>query len=490
MRTERRTALSARTPIALLLTISALLLVVSTVWAHGGLKSSKPGAGAHLEVVPSELRLDFSEHPALAMTSLRLIGPDSEAVSLGALKHASDSPFAVVAAIEGPLVAGTYRVMWQMAGADGHPTRGSFRFTIAPGAAGLLTPVTSTPAAAQPIVAAHHDPVAMPTGADFGVESPAYVAIRWLQFIGLLIAIGAVAFHEVVLWSLRRKRQGSSPLLEDAGRGAARMGVGATSLLALTLVARLLGQSYALHGRQSLFDGASMFPVVTQTTWGLGWILQLVGVLIAFAGFHWARATRRGWGLASIGVVLLAFSPALSGHASSAPQLTTLAILADGVHVMSVSGWLGSLALVLLAGIPAAQRLPQGERGPAVAELVNAFSPTALMFAAAAAATGSFAAWLHVGAFASFWHTDYGRLLLLKLGILSVVAATGAYNWLRVRPALGDDQGTRRVRRSATVELSVAVLVLLVTAILVATPTAMDERAMAPTITAPPVAGP
>ena len=74
----------------------------------------------------------------------------------------------------------------------------------------------------------------------------------------------------------------------------------------------------------------------------------------------------------------------------------------------------------------------------------------------------------------ALWQSEYGRTLLLKLGILSVVAGTGAYNWLRVKPALGSIEGAVRIRRSATLELAVGVLVLVVTAVLVATPTPMD----------------
>ena len=129
-------------------------------------------------------------------------------------------------------------------------------------------------------------------------------------------------------------------------------------------------------------------------------------------------------------------------------------------------------------GIPVALRLAERERGPAVAELVNAFSPTALLFAGTIVTTGVFAAWLHLGAVRALWETTYGKTLLVKLAVLSVVAATGAYNWLRVRPALGDAEGARRVRRSAAVELAVGLVVLAVTAVLVATPTAVDLAAI------------
>ena len=154
-----------------------------------------------------------------------------------------------------------------------------------------------------------------------------------------------------------------------------------------------------------------------------------------------------------------------------------MAVLADGAHVIGAGGWLGSLLVVLLAGIPASMQLAKHERGQAIAELFNSFSPTALMFAGLAAVTGAIAAWMHLGSVSTLWQTVYGRTLLLKLGVLSLVAGTGAYNWLRLKPMLGNEEVGQRIRRSATLEISVGAIVLLITAVLVATPTPMDMRA-------------
>jgi copper transport protein len=155
-----------------------------------------------------------------------------------------------------------------------------------------------------------------------------------------------------------------------------------------------------------------------------------------------------------------------------------LAVVSDGFHVLGVGGWLGSLLVTIGVGVPAALTLREGQRGEAVADLINAYSPTALAFAALVAATGVVAGWIHVGSVAALWQSTYGRTLLVKLAILFVVAGTGAYNWLRVRPALGDVEGARRVRRSGSVELAAGAVVLIITAILVATPTPMDSTAM------------
>ena len=79
-------------------------------------------------------------------------------------------------------------------------------------------------------------------------------------------------------------------------------------------------------------------------------------------------------------------------------------------------------------------------------------------------------AWRHLGGLLPLWQSGYGRTLLLKLGFLSIVLAAGVYNWRRVRPALGEPHATVRLRRSSLVELTAALLVVVVTAVLVASP--------------------
>jgi putative copper export protein len=59
---------------------------------------------------------------------------------------------------------------------------------------------------------------------------------------------------------------------------------------------------------------------------------------------------------------------------------------------------------------------------------------------------------------------------LIKLAFVAIVVVMGAINWRRLLPSLGDDQSARRITRTAGTELTFAVLVLAVTAVLVSTP--------------------
>jgi putative copper export protein/methionine-rich copper-binding protein CopC len=463
---------------------AALLLSAGAVFAHGVLQSSSPANGAHLTAAPRELRLTFSEAPELGIARIQLTGPDGQPVALGALGATGDRRMTLVAPIIGPLAEGPQTVAWQVAGADGHPVRGTFRFVISPGATGLGLAAGPTPAtvpAPGDSSSAHHNPVSMPLSAtEFDAESAGYVAVRWLLYASLLVVIGAVAFKTVVL-SLLRGRKGVDPAqVEESSRRAARVGFAGACLLLAAVLARLIAQSIALHGSRGATDLELVGSMIAATTWGRAWLVQALAAVVALIGFRFARQiagpslTRAGWTVAALAALTLAFTPALASHAAASPRLRTLAIISDGLHVLGASGWLGSLLVLLVAGIPAALSLAADRRGAAVADLVNAFSPTALVFAGLVGATGVFAAWLHIGSIQGLWQSAYGELVLIKLGVLSLVALTGAYNWLRVRPALGGIDGADRIRRSATVEVAIATFVLVVTAILVATPTPMD----------------
>lgn len=459
-----------------ILAVAATLLIVGQLWAHGALKSSTPAAGAHLDRVPREIRLTFTELPERAFTRIALEF-NGKAVSVGDLTIAVDSPRVAFVAINEVLAPGTYTVRWQFGGKDGHPVRDSFKFVVAPGAvADSGTMPADTTVATAPTQAAHHSPTSIPERADseaFDAGSPLFAVVRWFTFIAVFGIVGGAAFRYAVAGRMSRHGDAAGlAVIEPALSRAADIIVIAAVLLLIAGIVRLYAQSVAMHGPRDALDGGIVGSMITMTLWGRAWLLQMAAAVLAGAASLAIRKGRFGaWGAVASAALLVAVSLALSGHAPGSPRLSTLAIGADVLHVIGAAGWLGSLFFVIAAGITAAHRLPAELRAPAVAELVNAFSPAALVFAALAASTGVFAAWLHLQRLGELWSSDYGRTLLIKLAVLSVVGLTGAYNWLRVRPALGDESGTRRIRRSATVEVAVAAVVLAITAVLVATAT-------------------
>lgn len=320
----------------------------------------------------------------------------------------------------------------------------------------------------------------------FGVESPAFVAIRAVLSACTIGLLGALTLR----WSVVGRYAGPDAAAVRAAvderlpRWIDRLGLAA---VAATL-ARLVAQHAAVFGSEQALSRESLATLLFRSGWGRSWWLAIIAAVVV----TWAAPRLRqrtslawlGWLGTAAAILLFAVSQPLSGHPAAA-AMPRLAVTTQVLHLLGAGGWIGSLALLTFVAIPAARRIGRAEdrRGvdedrheePAAADarvagLVRAFSPTALAFSALLAITGLITAWANLGGLVPLWQHAYGRTLVLKLSLLAVTAATGAYNWRRVLPSLGDPESSARLRRSSRLELAAALLVLIATAVLVATP--------------------
>jgi copper transport protein len=147
--------------------------------------------------------------------------------------------------------------------------------------------------------------------------------------------------------------------------------------------------------------------------------------------------------LAAAAAVLLI--PGASGHAGqTSPQALSLAL--DWLHLVSGSIWLGGLVglLVLYASLAA------GRRVAGLAVVVPRFSRVALVSVMVLLGTGTWATVLKMPVLAALWQTNYGKVILIKVGLLLVAMALAAVNLLRTKPQLvagAGDSAARLLRR-------------------------------------------
>jgi copper transport protein len=142
------------------------------------------------------------------------------------------------------------------------------------------------------------------------------------------------------------------------------------------------------------------------------------------------------------------------------------------VHSLAAGLWIGTLFVLVVAGLSALARHEHGRarRGAIAADMVNGFSPLALTMGPIVVTFGLITAWRHLHVLSNLWSTPYGYALMVKLALAATVFSLGAWNWRRQRPTLGSDDAASSIQRSATSELAVAVLVLVATAIVVSLP--------------------
>jgi copper transport protein len=298
------------------------------------------------------------------------------------------------------------------------------------------------------------------TLAEFDSGSPLYAIIRWIWFASITGLVGATMFRYVVLGRLPHHPEvHPHSIIRAAGIGAR-----AALLCLLVTLLRAAAQSYAVFG-----DVSREATVLLDTGWGRGWIVQATSSLIALVAFRRAARGRPGWTLAALASIAAAAAPALSGHAAAA-DAQPWSLLFDFLHVVAAGTWIGSLFVLITAGFPAVAAAHETRRDLLLADLVNAFSPVALVSATVIIATGTWAAWINIGSIATLLTSTYGRVLILKLSAFAVTVAFGAWNYRRIRPHLGTTDASVRLRRSGRLELVFASLVLLVTAFLVAIP--------------------
>jgi putative copper export protein len=282
----------------------------------------------------------------------------------------------------------------------------------------------------------------------------AAAVLRWVAFVAASVLCGVAACHLLLPGRL-------GPAHE---RPLARVVRVAAWLVLLSAIGRMAQQALSFAGSPS--EALPMAGILLGTPWGWAWGAQCVAAVLlivqpAFLAAAPGAPARTAWlVILTLGIVC---APAFQGHAIGAPHLVGLAVVADLLHLVAAGVWMGTLFVITVALMP-------GRDAFGVATIIRAFSPWALTSGATLGATGVFASWLHVGQWPMLWGSAYGRMVLLKLALVAVVGAFGAWNWQRIAPQCTNPGGVARLSASARKELLVALLVFAATAVLVATP--------------------
>lgn len=399
------------------------------------------------------------------MTFVTLTDAAGKKFTLGPVQAATANGLELSLGVVDTLPPGKYTVAWRTVASDGHPSNGTFSFIIlgAPPSQAQEPPANTavTPEAASSAIAP-----AAPPQENTSEANPASVSnslARAFSFMGLLALVGAVVFRSGVL---PRARSVPAEAIVTMQARAALLGVWASVLVVVSASVRIVLEARMIAA--TMPPGQSLTTTrMIHTSWGFALALQIALALVAAIAFAFAmKKVRAGWLVAALAAVLVAATPALAGHAAATANLTSFVITSDFLHVLGAASWLGSLLCIVVVGLPALLTLEDGQRWQSVASLVNAFSPLALVSAAIVVASGVIASWVHLDHLSDLWTTAYGKVLVLKLVLVATTLVVGAYNFRRVQPQLVTEGGTARLRRSATLELSFAFLVLIVTGFL------------------------
>jgi copper transport protein len=404
--------------------VACALALPGTAWGHATLLGTTPGVGQRLAASPRVVTLSFDQSVKTLPNGIRVYDGSGRLVS-GLARGVPGNALEVQVVLR-QLPKGAYTVRWSAISNDSHVGHGVFTFGVR----------VQAPALSEA----------------FGASGPTTSEhiVRWLYFICLALLTGGLGFRLIVL------RGAATP---EAERRFYRLtGVGVIGALEVGIVAFLLRAQDALQLPFTSFLYGDLSPFTTNTRFGEAFVVMELGFSVVAALLFLAWLTERRWLLWPAFLLSLGLGSGLSLSSHQADDGGWLPSFADWVHLSSATLWIGgllSLGLVVWRD--------RGLRRTAFWR----FSEIAGPLVALVVAAGVYMTYERFPALDDFWRVGYGRLLMVKLGLVSLALAWGAFHHVVVRPRLDRPAVASRLSRSLAGEAAVALSILLLAAILV-----------------------
>ena len=411
---------------------------------HATLLRSTPAANSRLDSPPPAIRLVFSEQVVPELSQISVV--DSAGATV-ALKVANDphDVHTLVGQIGRGLPSGTYKIVWRVLSADGHPVGGNFTFSIAGSVAKGAAPIAATPApavdTAKPGIVA--DSVGSHAQMEMPESKPVPVVASILRGLGLGALMTGVG---LLFFGLTAREYGSFTPRSAISRAIA---IGAI-LLVIHLIVWMDHVSPTGH-----LNGAFVGSLFGSTIGRVELLRTVLAVLTL-----WAIALAKHQKLALvIGVACLVISGAI-GHPAAIDPL--LAIPAKILHLLAATAWLGGLVwLVWLATSDEAAARAEAPR----------VSSIALISVIVVALSGLAQAVMFLNTVGDLIHSTYGKLVLAKILGVVILVGYGAYNRFGLLPSIATTDSPARLARSVRQEITLMMVLVVIGGFLAYVPT-------------------
>ena len=401
------------------------LAVPGTALAHVTHVDSEPVTQSRVDRPPTEVRLRFNEPVTITSNAVEVLAPNGTVLSGTA--RTEDDGRVVVAPVSRLRFGQGYTVRWRVIGEDGHSPAGVFTFGV-----GVNAPPPTEAVGASGTT--WRDDVA-----------------RWGLFAALALLIGPLTLRLLVL-------RGPVP-------GQLEHRFHLVSVIAAFLVIDVGIAAFVLRASNALqlpfvdLPYGDLQPFAEKTRFGIGFLVMTIGFGIVAAlllvGWVFDRLELRIPALL-LSVALLS-GLSLSGHQGTEPNSSWISELADWLHLVAASVWVGGVATLAFLVWPLAPALRR--------TAFVGFARIAVVLVAVMVLAGGYLALVRLPELSDLWETLYGQLLLMKVAVVAIALVWGAVHHFVVRPRLeaGEDPD---VHPSLVGEAIVAFSVLLAAAIL------------------------
>ncbi|HBM3484962.1 TPA: copper resistance protein CopC [Listeria innocua] len=430
-----------------LIILYLLIVPVQHVSAHAYLENSNPADQSHIQIAPEKVTLVFNEEIEADFPLIEVKDSSGKQVETGKTSVSKKNNHMVEASLPADLKADVYSVSWRVVSADGHAVTGIISFKL--GDTKATFQASEVPS----------------SGADLQISS----IQKAILYIGFSLFIGVLVFG---LGLYPRKERISEKI---SGRLKKVTWI-ALALLGMALFMQLFVQTSITTGVSiSESFGLSKLAAFLTTKTGYIWISEfIVWLLLAiFTIMMFFKKKQWSWFAlltesALIGYLI--FAKAQNGHAAASAD-KIVSITADMLHMIAASVWVGGI-LVLLFVLP--------KTGKA-REVWSRFAIVAIIAVASILVSGLLMAVMNIGQMSNLFTTNYGKILLFKIGLFLLMALLGLGHYIYLKL-----KNKKLPFKTILIELIIGTIILIVASVLtnVQTPPPPAPKAFEETIAA------
>jgi copper transport protein len=403
----------------LILSIFILMVcgIAEEAYGHAFLTSSNPAPSQSLPASPTNVDTFFSEPIDIRYSEIKIFDEAGKEVDSRDTRYVGNDQASLSVTIK-PLNDGVYTVSTNvLSQIDGHVTKNAFAFGV--GQSPIPSNIQSTSLQSSIIYL------------------PEAIA-RFPTLLGQVIVIGG-AFCVLWLWSPITKVKWLSDIF-----GRTRAGID-KRLISLFVIGSiiLVASDLAIIFFQGLAISASIFDVLT-TRFGMIMLarisLSLTLLAVALYEYQKFRLSKRilskgdAYGIIALGISLL-LTTSLIGHGAARNEWSSIAI--DFVHNIAASLWIGGviyLALILVPKLKVDSSVDERSKNALLALLISRFSAYVIVLLGLIVITGPFLLFILENDLNLIAQSLYGKTLIVKLALASIMLIIGAYNQLVIYP--------------------------------------------------------
>jgi copper transport protein len=438
------------------------------------------------ESFPSSISILFSERPEPKISHIHVTNSEGERMDNNDFKITGENDRRGTVTVDKDRIRdGIYSISWNTLSLDdGHVAKGTSVVGVGVG--------SYLPAGTVPKTVTDNNIV----------YSPAMAIVKIPIVVGEVYVLGFV-FSQLFIWKDIPKQELRNIIHSLLRRRFTNsiIAISIVMVIAATLIP--VFQSTTISETQSDYF-KNLALLYFETTNGIAWLIRIIScVIIAFAAYYYGRAVTnelnrsiytRSRNKATILLYILLAAVSIfiatnsfTSHSSSLATWSQLGIIADFVHSVVVSIWIGGLMYILYLLLPNVITISNNISGKVqqfIAQpisilmlILSRFSVVSTICLGVVGITGLFLAWLHIQNMDELLLSDYGRTLIIKLSLILPVVILGGYHqfWISRKLKLiyferlnnvNDSSNTSSIQRFSSLKTSVKIECILALGVL------------------------